>query len=69
MDKLTVKDIVEEFGISEPIVRKMFKDPEFPAQIYTKPMFITRDNLMKYLSKRHDNLSNKPKDSTTNDKA
>lgn len=57
-DKMTVKDIVKEFGIGEPIVYKMFKDPKFPAQTYTRPQFILRSELMKYFSIRHDELCN-----------
>lgn len=55
-EKMTVKKIVEEFGIGEPIVYKMFKDPKFPAQTYTRPMFILRSEFLKYLTVRHDEL-------------
>ena len=55
-DKLTVKDIVDQYGIGEPAVYRMFKDPELPAQTYTSPMFVLRSELLKYFSKRHDNL-------------
>lgn len=55
-DKMTAKRIVEEYGISLPTVYEMFKDPEMPTQTYTKPHFVLRCDLIKYFSKRHDNL-------------
>lgn len=55
-DKLTIKDIIEEYGIGENTVYEMFKDPELAAQTYTKPMFVLRSELLKYFSKRHDEL-------------
>lgn len=58
-EKMTVKDIMEEFGIGDVKVYEMFKDPELPVQTYTKPQFVLRSELLKYFSKRHDNLSSK----------
>lgn len=58
-DKLTVQDIVKEFGIGDVTVYEMFKDPELPAQTYTKPMFVLRSELLQYFRKRHDNLNSK----------
>lgn len=55
-DKMTVQRIVEEYGIGDVTVYEMFKDPELPVQTYTKPQFVLRGELVKYFSKRHDNL-------------
>lgn len=55
-DKMTVEKIVSDFGIGLDTVREMFKDPELPVQTYTRPQFVLRGELMKYFSKRHDNL-------------
>lgn len=55
-DKMTVQKIVEEYGIGDVTVYEMFKDPELPVQTYTKPQFVLRGELIKYFSKRHDNL-------------
>lgn len=55
-DKMTVKKIAEEYKIGEPTVYKMFKDPELPVQDYTQPQFVLRSELLKYFTKRHDNL-------------
>lgn len=55
-EKMTVQDIVEEFGIGDVKVYEMFKDPELPVQTYTKPQFVLRSELLKYFTKRHDNL-------------
>lgn len=55
-DKLTVQDIVKDYEIGQETVYEMFKDPELPVQIYTKPMFVLRGELLRYFSKRHDNL-------------
>ena len=53
---MTVQDVVEEFGIAEPAVYRIFKDPELPVQAYTKPMFVLRSKLLEYFETRHDDL-------------
>ena len=55
---LTVQDVVEEFGIPEPAVYKIFKDKDLAVQQYTKPMFVLRSKLLEYFETRHDYLSN-----------
>jgi len=57
-DKMTVQDIVEQYEIGQETVYAMFKDPELPVQTYTKPNFVLRAELIKYFTKRHDNLRN-----------
>lgn len=57
-EKMTAKDVMEEFGLGEPTVYKMFADPELPVQEYTKPKFVLRSELLKYFSVRHDYLGN-----------
>ena len=55
---MTVQDVVEEFGIAEPAVYRIFKDPELAVQQYTKPMFVLRSKLLEYFETRHDYLGN-----------
>ena len=55
-DKLTVKDVMKEFGLSEKKTRELFSNPEFPAQKFTKPMFVLRSELLKYFSIRHEKI-------------
>lgn len=59
VEKLTVQDIVEQYGIAENKVYQMFKDPELAVQDYVRPKFVLKDEFEKYLSVRHDYLSNK----------
>ena len=54
---LTAEQIKEETGIGINTVRKMFQDPEFPAQRYTSPFVVARGAFNQYLNSRHDYLS------------
>lgn len=58
-EKLTVKRITEEYGINKDKVYQMFQDPKLPVQTYVKPQFVLKSEFEKYLSTRHDYLSNK----------
>lgn len=58
-EKLTVKKITEEYGINKDKVYQMFQDPKLPVQTYVKPQFVLKSEFEKYLSTRHDYLSNK----------
>lgn len=58
-EKLTVKKITEEYGINKDKVYQMFQDPNLPVQTYVKPQFVLKSEFEKYLSSRHDYLSNK----------
>ena len=58
-EKLTVKRITEEYGINKDKVYQMFQDPKLPVQTYVKPQFVLKSEFEKYLSMRHDYLSNK----------
>lgn len=55
-EKITIKRLIEEWGIGENMAYKMFDDPNLPVQTYTRPKFVLRSELMKYWSVRHDNL-------------
>lgn len=55
-EKMTAKDIAKEYGMSEDTAYMIMNDPEMPTQIYTRPRFVLRSELLKYFSKRHDNL-------------
>ena len=54
---LTVEQVHKEFDIGINKVRKMFNDPELPVQVYTSPFKVTRQAVGKYISVRHDYLS------------
>lgn len=58
-EKLTVKRITEEYGINKDKVYQMFQDPKLPVQTYVKPQFVLKSEFEKYLSSRHDYLSNR----------
>ena len=58
-EKLTVKRITEEYGINKDKVYQMFQDPKLPVQTYVKPQFVLKSEFEKYLSTRHDYLSNR----------
>lgn len=58
-EKLTVKRITEEYGINKDKVYQMFQDTKLPVQTYVKPQFVLKSEFEKYLSTRHDYLSNK----------
>lgn len=55
-DKMTASDIAKEYGMSEETAYMILNDPEMPTQAYTRPKFVLRSELLKYFSKRHDNL-------------
>lgn len=56
---LTVKQVSEEFGIGENMVRKMFNDSNLQVQRYTTPFKVKRVALLRYMEKSHDYLCNK----------
>lgn len=62
---LTMEQIHEETGIGINMLQKMFKDKELAVQRYTSPFKVTRGAFNKYVSERHDYLSER---SETNEK-